>query len=111
GRDAWRRTDLAASRAHGAPVPQRPPGLCAHLVCPGRYHGRRHRLPVAGRPARAPRGGSFAALLTHDPHSPQAVAEAAVAPERLAHRRNLLHLVELPWLAVAGQLLTILLVQ
>ena len=29
-------------------------------------------------------------------------------PERLAHRRNLLQLVELRWLAVAGQLLTIL---
>jgi len=40
---------------------------------------------------------------------PQAAAEAA--PERLAHRRNLLQLVELRWLAVAGQLLTILLVQ
>jgi two-component system sensor histidine kinase RegB len=33
------------------------------------------------------------------------------APERLAHRRNLLQLVELRWLAVAGQLLTILVVQ
>jgi two-component system sensor histidine kinase RegB len=31
-------------------------------------------------------------------------------PEGLAHRRNLLQLVELRWLAVAGQLLTILLV-
>lgn len=33
------------------------------------------------------------------------------APERLAERRNLLNLVELRWLAVAGQLLTILVVQ
>ena len=33
------------------------------------------------------------------------------APERLAHRRNLLQLVELRWLAVAGQLLTVLVVQ
>ena len=33
--------------------------------------------------------------------------EAGKAPERLAHRRNLLQLVELRWLAAAGQLLTI----
>src|SRR3954469_16674464 len=33
------------------------------------------------------------------------------APERLAHRRNLLQLVQLRWLAVAGQLLTIVVVQ
>ncbi|MBC5782030.1 HAMP domain-containing histidine kinase [Ramlibacter sp. USB13] len=34
-----------------------------------------------------------------------------MAPERLAHNRNLLQLVELRWLAVAGQLLTVLVVQ
>jgi len=39
---------------------------------------------------------------------PQPAAD--VAPERLAHRRNLLQLVELRWLAVAGQLFTVLLV-
>jgi two-component system sensor histidine kinase RegB len=39
------------------------------------------------------------------------LAAAGMAPERLAHRRNLLQLVELRWLAVAGQLLTILVVQ
>jgi two-component system, sensor histidine kinase RegB len=38
-------------------------------------------------------------------------AEAGTAPDRLAHRRNLMHLVELRWIAVAGQLLTILAVQ
>lgn len=37
--------------------------------------------------------------------------EAGRLPEQLADRRNLLHLVELRWLAVAGQLLTILLAQ
>jgi two-component system, sensor histidine kinase RegB len=37
-------------------------------------------------------------------------AEAATAPERLAGRQNLLQLVELRWLAAAGQLATILLV-
>lgn len=36
---------------------------------------------------------------------------AGMAPERVAHRRNLLQLVELRWLAVAGQLLTIVAVQ
>jgi two-component system sensor histidine kinase RegB len=41
---------------------------------------------------------------------PLPLAEAGKAPERLAHRRNLLQLVELRWLAVAGQLLTILIV-
>ncbi|MDB5955143.1 ATP-binding protein [Ramlibacter sp.] len=45
-------------------------------------------------------------MLSHLP-----LDEAGKAPERLAHRRNLLQLVELRWLAVAGQLLTILLVQ
>jgi two-component system sensor histidine kinase RegB len=48
-------------------------------------------------------------LPTQPSQFPQAAAEAA--PERLAHRRNLLQLVELRWLAVAGQLLTILLVE
>lgn len=37
--------------------------------------------------------------------------QAGKAPERLAHRANLLQLVELRWLAVAGQLLTMLVVQ
>ena len=41
---------------------------------------------------------------------PLPLAEAGQAPERLAHRRNLLQLVELRWLAVAGQLLTIVIV-
>ena len=37
--------------------------------------------------------------------------EVAQAPERLAGRKNLLQLIELRWLAVAGQLATILLVR
>jgi two-component system sensor histidine kinase RegB len=40
----------------------------------------------------------------------RASAEPETAPERLAGRQNLLQLVELRWLAVAGQLATILLV-
>lgn len=47
-------------------------------------------------------------MLTHAYHLP--LDEAGKVPERLAHRRNLLQLVELRWLAVGGQLLTILLV-
>jgi two-component system, sensor histidine kinase RegB len=43
--------------------------------------------------------------------APPRVEAGTAAPERLAHRRNLLHLVELRWVAVAGQLFTILLVQ
>ena len=38
-------------------------------------------------------------------------AAAAQAPERLAERQNLLQLVQLRWLAVVGQLATILVVQ
>ncbi len=47
-------------------------------------------------------------MLTHANHLP--LDEAGRVPERLAHRRNLLQLVELRWLAVAGQLVTIALV-
>lgn len=47
-------------------------------------------------------------MLNHPPESPPALAEAGQAPERLAHRRNLLQLVDLRWLAVAGQLLTMM---
>ena len=47
-------------------------------------------------------------MLTHAYQLP--LDEAGKVPERLAHRRNLLQLVELRWLAVAGQLLTIVLV-
>lgn len=50
-------------------------------------------------------------MLTQAPESNLMLAEAGKAPERLAHRRNLMHLVELRWIAVAGQLLTILAVQ
>jgi len=42
------------------------------------------------------------------PHPP--LGEVGQAPERLAGRNNLLQLVQMRWLAVAGQLLTILLV-
>jgi two-component system sensor histidine kinase RegB len=49
-------------------------------------------------------------LLTTPPDLQPAPREAGTLPERLADRRNLLNLVELRWLAVAGQLLTILLV-
>jgi two-component system sensor histidine kinase RegB len=49
-------------------------------------------------------------LLTTTPDPRPALGEAGTLPERLADRRNLLNLVELRWLAVAGQLLTILLV-
>ena len=44
------------------------------------------------------------AQLQHEP------GDAAQAPEKLAGRKNLLQLIELRWLAVAGQLLTILVV-
>lgn len=62
------------------------------------------------------RGGSAAtehlplATDSPDPQQPP-LGEVAKAPERLAGRQNLLQLVELRWLAVAGQLLTILVVQ
>ena len=49
-------------------------------------------------------------MLTHTPDPRQGLDEAGRQPERLAERRNLLQLVELRWLAVAGQLLTILIV-
>jgi len=49
-------------------------------------------------------------LLTRPPELQPALAEAGQSPERLAQRRNLLQLVELRWLAAAGQLLTIVLV-
>jgi len=44
-----------------------------------------------------------------DPHPP--MGEGALAPERLAHSNNLLQLIQMRWLAVAGQLLTILIVE
>lgn len=50
-------------------------------------------------------------MLTPASDSILTLAEAGRAPERLAHRRNLMHLVELRWIAVGGQLLTILAVQ
>ncbi|HSV77868.1 MAG TPA: ATP-binding protein [Ramlibacter sp.] len=50
-------------------------------------------------------------MLTTLPEPAPMLGEAGRAPARLAERRNLLHLVELRWLAVAGQLLTILAVQ
>jgi two-component system sensor histidine kinase RegB len=49
-------------------------------------------------------------MLSQRAELPAAPARVADAPERLAERRNLLQLVELRWLAVTGQLLTILLV-
>ncbi|MBI2733392.1 MAG: HAMP domain-containing histidine kinase [Aquabacterium sp.] len=46
------------------------------------------------------------------PTEPQApMGEVALAPERLAHSNNLLQLIQMRWLAVAGQLLTILIVE
>lgn len=39
------------------------------------------------------------------------MGEVALAPERLAHSNNLLQLIQMRWLAVAGQLLTILIVE
>ena len=48
---------------------------------------------------------------TLPPESPPAIAEAGRAPERLADRQNLLQLVHLRTLAVAGQLATILAVR
>lgn len=50
-------------------------------------------------------------MIRLEPSLPDTLAQAGRAPERLAHRRNLLQLVELRWLAVGGQLLTILVVQ
>lgn len=50
-------------------------------------------------------------VLSPIPDPPQHLAAAGMGPERLAHSRNLLQLVELRWLAVAGQLVTILVVQ
>jgi two-component system, sensor histidine kinase RegB len=48
----------------------------------------------------------------HRPEPPSAPLEERVrSPERLAGRQNLLQLIELRWLAAAGQLATILLVQ
>lgn len=44
------------------------------------------------------------------PDLPPALAPAALAPEPLANRKNLQQLIELRWLAAAGQLATILLV-
>ena len=41
-----------------------------------------------------------------DQHPP--MGEVALAPERLAHSNNLLQLIQMRWLAVAGQLFTIL---
>ena len=49
-------------------------------------------------------------MLTPTPDPRKALDEAGRQPERLAERRNLLQLVELRWLAVGGQLLTILIV-
>ncbi|MEL4179663.1 ATP-binding protein [Roseateles sp. PN1] len=43
-----------------------------------------------------------------DPRATSRQEEAAAAPENLAGRRNLLQLIQLRWLAVAGQLATIL---
>lgn len=39
------------------------------------------------------------------------LGEVALAPERLAHSNNLLQLIQMRWLAVGGQLLTILIVE
>jgi two-component system sensor histidine kinase RegB len=44
-----------------------------------------------------------------DHHPP--LGEVALAPERLAHSNNLLQLIQMRWLAVGGQLLTILIVE
>ena len=45
-----------------------------------------------------------------EPSELHPLGEVALAPERLAHSRNLLQLIQMRWLAVAGQLLTILVV-
>ena len=50
-------------------------------------------------------------MLSHPSDTRAPVPESGQQPERLADRRNLLQLVELRWLAVAGQLLTIVIVQ
>lgn len=44
-----------------------------------------------------------------DEHTP--MGDVALAPERLAHSNNLLQLIQMRWLAVAGQLFTILIVE
>lgn len=44
-----------------------------------------------------------------DEHLP--MGDVALAPERLAHSNNLLQLIQMRWLAVAGQLFTILIVE
>jgi two-component system sensor histidine kinase RegB len=61
----------------------------------------------AGSAARRPRPP----LPISRPDLPSAPVGAVQPPERVADRRNLLNLVELRWLAVAGQFLTILLVR
>jgi len=48
---------------------------------------------------------------TTDLQEPPSPGEAGNAPERLAGRKNLLQLIQMRWLAVAGQLATILAVQ
>lgn len=48
-------------------------------------------------------------LALADEHPP--MGEVALVPERLAHSNNLLQLIQMRWLAVAGQLLTILIVE
>ena len=53
-----------------------------------------------------PLSNADAEALSHPP-----LGEVGQAPERLAGRKNLLQLVQLRWLAVAGQLATILMVQ
>lgn len=47
-------------------------------------------------------------MLTPPPESAPELGEAGQAPQRLAERQNLLQLVQLRWLAVSGQLATIL---
>ncbi|KGM40894.1 histidine kinase [Aquabacterium sp. NJ1] len=49
------------------------------------------------------------AALPAEPVSP--TGDVALAPERLAHSNNLLQLIQMRWLAVAGQLFTILIVE
>lgn len=45
-----------------------------------------------------------------EPSDLQPLGEVALAPDRLAHSSNLLQLIQMRWLAVAGQLFTILVV-
>src|SRR5690606_25636510 len=104
---------LAARGTDGGAFRQQPPGLCLDLVRPGADVG-------GGRPAvgaRGAAGGGNGAMMGTKGLSQvarilmgmDAAAEAPVSPDA-AGRRNMLLLIQLRWLAVIGQVVTIVIV-